>query len=192
MEVALDNSKWIINLSKTRLTEAQEAVLAKGPNYAITPIHILNVDYITAIESMCPKLNKEDAMELRADVNSLLRRAKVSKANLTKQERIGLSQLKKDKERVILTADKGVAMVIMDREKYNSKAQELLTSPAYKSLHRDPTNKIKAQPITKLMRIKKDSNLDEGMYRALYPTGCVLPKFYGLPQIHKTGNPLGQ
>ena len=28
-EVALDNSKWVINLSKTRLTEAQEAVLAK-------------------------------------------------------------------------------------------------------------------------------------------------------------------
>ena len=37
-------------------------------------------------------------MELRVDVNSLLRRAKVPKANLTKQERIGLSQLKKDKD----------------------------------------------------------------------------------------------
>ena len=24
----------------------------------------------------------------------------------------------------------------------------------------------------------------------MYPTGCVPPKFYGLPQIHKTGNPL--
>ena len=55
-------------------------------------------------------------MELRADVNSLLRRAKVPKANITKQERIGLSQLKKDKDRVILTADKGVDMLVMDRE----------------------------------------------------------------------------
>ena len=24
----------------------------------------------------------------------------------------------------------------------------------------------------------------------MYPTGCVLPKFYGLPKIHKTGTPL--
>ena len=24
----------------------------------------------------------------------------------------------------------------------------------------------------------------------MYPTGCILPKFYGLPKIHKTGNPL--
>ena len=87
LEVALENSKWVINLSKTRLTEAQEAVLAKGPNYAITLKHIPNVDYITAIEVVCPKLKEEDAMELRADVNSLLRRAKVPKANLNKQEK---------------------------------------------------------------------------------------------------------
>ena len=60
----------------------------------------------------------------------------------------------------------------------------------YRSLPRDPTNKIKAQLITKLRKIKKDSNLDEGTYRAMYPTGCVPPKFYGLPKIHKTGNPI--
>ena len=28
------------------------------------------------------------------------------------------------------------------------------------------------------------------MYKAMYPTGCVPPKFYGLPKTHKTGNPL--
>ena len=32
--------------------------------------------------------------------------------------------------------------------------------------------------------------MDEGTYKAMYPTGCVPPKFYGLPKIHKTGNPL--
>ena len=85
-EATLDNNKWVINLSKTSLTEAPKAVLAKGPNHALTPKHIPNVDYITAKESICPKLKEEDAMELRADINSLLRRAKVPKANLTKQE----------------------------------------------------------------------------------------------------------
>ena len=81
-------------------------------------------------------------------------------------------------------------MVIMDREEYNSNVEELLNSLAYRSLPRDPTNKIKVQLITKLRKIKKDRNLDESMYRAMYPTGCVPPKFYGLPKIHKTGNPL--
>ena len=78
----------------------------------------------------------------------------------------------------------------MDKEEYICKAQELLSQPPYKGIPKDPTNKIKAQLITKLRRIKKDSNLDEGTYKAMYPTGCVLPKFYGLPKIHKTGNPL--
>ena len=57
-EAVSDNSKWVIVLSKTMLTEAQKSVLAKGLNYAITPTHILNVDYITAIESVWPKRKK--------------------------------------------------------------------------------------------------------------------------------------
>ena len=81
-------------------------------------------------------------------------------------------------------------MVIIDKEDYNNKAQELLAQPAYRSIPRNPTNKIKAQLITKLRKIKKETNLDEGTYKAMYPAGCVLPKFYGLPKIHKTGNPL--
>ena len=28
------------------------------------------------------------------------------------------------------------------------------------------------------------------MYKAMYSTGCITPMFYGLPKIHKTGNPL--
>ena len=80
-EIGTDNKKRVINLSKTKLTEAQESLLAKGPNSAITPVNIPHVDYITAIESVCPKLKEEDTMELKADINSLLRRAKIPKAN---------------------------------------------------------------------------------------------------------------
>ena len=139
---------------------------------------------------MCPKLMEEDAMELRLDISSLLRKAQAPKPNLTKQERVGLDQLKKDKDRVILTADKEVAMVVMDKEEYVNRTQELLTQSAYRLLPRDPTNKIKAQLITKLRTIKKDNNLEEGTYKTMCPTGCIPPKFYTLPKIRKTGNPL--
>ena len=140
-----------------------------------------NVDYITAIESVCPKLKEEEALELRAYVNSLLRKAKVPKANLTKQERIGLYQLKKDKERVILTVNKGVAMVIMDREDYNNKAQEIPNSPAYRSLPGDSTNKIKAQLIN--ISLGKSKRTETWMRVHIGP--CILlvvfhQQFYGL------------
>ena len=87
-------------------------------------------------------------MELRADVNALLRRAKAPKPNITREERKGLAQLKKDKDKVVLTADKGVAMVVMDRQDYIQKAEESLSQPAYRTIPRNPTNKIKAQLIT--------------------------------------------
>ena len=122
------------------------------------------MDYITGMESMCSKLKVEDAMELRLDINALLRKSKAPKPNVTRQERIGLAQLKKDKDRVILTADKGVAMIVMDKE-YVTKVQELLAQPAYRLIPRDPTNKIKALLINKLRKIKKDNNLDKGMYK---------------------------
>ena len=140
--------------------------------------------------TMCSKLKEEQAIELRSDVNVLLRKAKAPKPNLARQGSIGLAQLKKDKDRVILTVDKSIAMVVMDREDYVNKVQELLAQPAYRSIPKDPPNKVKVQLITKLRKIKKHTNMDEGMYKAMYPTGCVPPKFYGLPKIHKTGNPL--
>ena len=90
---ANNNNKWVINLSKTNLTEGQKSVLAKGPNFSITPKYIPNMDYITAVESMCSKLKEEDAMELRSDINAFLRKAKAPKPNLTRQESIGLAQL---------------------------------------------------------------------------------------------------
>ena len=182
--------KWVKNLSKESLTQAQISVLAKGPNFSIAPYNIPNLDYITVVESMCGKLKEEDTMALRTDINALLRKAKIPKPNLTKGERIGLTQLKKDHDMVVLTADKGVAMVVMDKQDYVNKAEALLAQLACKTIPGDPTNKIKAQLITKLRRIKRDNNLDEGTYKAMYPTGCVPPKFYGLPKIHKTGNPL--
>ena len=157
------NDKWIINLSKDNLTQAQVSVLAKGPNFSIAPNNIPNMDYITAVESMCGRLKEEDAMAPRTDINALLRKAKVPKPNLTKEERRGLTQLKKDKDRVVLIADKGVPMVVVDKQEYINKAEELLAQPAYRAIPKNPTNKIKAQLITKLRRIKRDNNLDEGM-----------------------------
>ena len=45
--------KWVVNLSSKLLTQAQRSLLAKGPNFVVTPRHPPNLEYITAIESMC-------------------------------------------------------------------------------------------------------------------------------------------
>ena len=67
------NPKCVINLSSKPLTPAQRSVLAKGPNFAVTPKQPPNLEYVTAIEAACTKLSQQDAEELRADINRVLR-----------------------------------------------------------------------------------------------------------------------
>ena len=67
------NPRWVINLSNKPLTPAQRSVLAKGPNFVVTPRQPPNLEYITAIEAACTKLSQQDAEELRADINRVLR-----------------------------------------------------------------------------------------------------------------------
>ena len=78
----------------------------------------------------------------------------------------------------------------MDREDYIEKANSLLAQPAYRSINGNPTNKLKGKLITILRRIKKESGLEDTIYKCNYPMGCISPKFYGLPKIHKTNIPL--
>ena len=98
--------------------------------------------------------------------------------------------MKKDKERVILTADKGVALVVMKKEDYIKKSEELLNTSTYKKIAEDPTSKQKTRLISILKNIKAEGGLKEENYRKMYPTGAVSPKYYGLPKIHKPGIPL--
>ena len=79
-------------------------------------------------------------------------------------------------------------MIVMARKDYIEKATNLLAQPAYRTIDRDPTNKHKAKLITLLMKINRKPGLEDGIYKYMYP--MHLPKFYGLPKIHKTNTPL--
>ena len=96
----------------------------------------------------------------------------------------------KDQDRIILTADKGVALVVMNRTDYINKSEELLDTGMYKKIPKDPTKKQKARLINILKKIKSEGGLSEDNYKKMYPTGAVSPKYYGLPKIHKAGTPL--
>ena len=78
----------------------------------------------------------------------------------------------------------------MDRQDYINKANHLLNQNTYKSIAKDPTNSIKNKVINILKSVKTKTGLDSNTYKSMYPTGCVPPKFYGLPKIHKPDTPL--
>ena len=83
-------------------------------------------EYITEVELAFQNLEPHSAEELRAEIRGALKHSHNPRKNITKEEAQALAGLMKDQSGVILTADKGVALVVMDRMEYNSKAQDLL------------------------------------------------------------------
>ena len=79
--------KWVVNLSKTHLTPAQESLLSKGSNFAIAPNNPPNVDFITAIESVCHKLSAQDSQKCRAETSCLLKWLECLGLTLTERRR---------------------------------------------------------------------------------------------------------
>ena len=161
----------IINLSKTPLTQEQLSLLQKGPNYAITPKYLPIEAYITSTEQAVTKLPTQEADKLRSDVNRILKQLQqqhTKQCNLNPPQCRALTELKKDNTRVVLTADKGVAMVIMDQQDYINKAQALLQDTnTYKVLPKDPTSHLKNKLITLLKDIKQTGGLSTQKYKQL-------------------------
>ena len=88
-------------------------------------------------------------------------------------------QLKADKYWMVLPADKGKALEVLDRKEYIRKARDLLNDTnTYRTIQSDPTNKLKNKLIDILRKIKADTRMQENIYRRMYPTGASSPKFY--------------
>ena len=184
-----NNNIWVRNISSTPLTKAQEKILLRGPNFAMVSKSPPVGEYIASIENACSQLKQGEVEELRGEIKTILKKIQPPKSNITREERRALAELRKDKSKIILTTDKGVSLVVMDREEYIRKAQALLDQPEYKSIPAKPTTRYKNKLICILKSIKAEGGMNEMTYRRLYPTGASSPKFYGLPKVPKQGMP---
>ena len=104
----------------------------------VTPKQPPNLEYITAIEAACTKLSQQDAEELRADINRVLRSPTHPQTQPNQSSKLSFKELKRDSDCIVLTVDKGVAMVIMDRQDYINRANHLLNQNTYRSIAKDP------------------------------------------------------
>ena len=154
--------KWVNNLSKTPSLQNSYPSYKKVPTLPSLPNTPIEA-YITTTEQASSKLPAQEADEFRSDVNRLLKQIQQqhnNHCNLNPSQCRALTELKMDNTRVVLTADKGVAMAIMDQEDYTNKAQALLQDTnTYKVLPKDPTPQLKNKLITLLKDIKQTGGL---------------------------------
>ncbi|KAI8517802.1 hypothetical protein Bbelb_038190 [Branchiostoma belcheri] len=89
------------------------------------------------------RLPQRQAEALRTKVATTLKVSKPPASNITREERTALKDLATNQDILILPADKGRCTVVLDREQYDRKVQDLLgDKDIYMPLKKDPTNNI--------------------------------------------------
>ena len=122
------------------------------------------IDYIAATKHICDTLGentptiKTECGEYYTKVKNVLTNysnwSKLPKSNITKDERDALHNLKKDSFYMVLTADKGVALVVIDKDTYIGKCMTLLSDHRVYQGYRDLTKTIHAKVIEQLTDLK--------------------------------------
>ena len=108
------------------------------------------------------ELNGVDCSGLYHDVNRILNTFtnKPIHTNITNSEHLALENLKKDKDHIIITADKGVALVVMDKIEYITKCEALLQdNSVYQHLSNEASPTIHKEFI-KILQDYKNKYLD--------------------------------
>ena len=84
---------------------------------------------------------------------------------------------------VILPADKGNVTVVLDRQEYQEKVDQMLKDPeTYKPITRDPSNKT--EKVVRQSIKTQEANIKVNL------SNTRLSRFVGYPKIHKEGVPL--
>ncbi|XP_064464338.1 uncharacterized protein LOC135375592 [Ornithodoros turicata] len=150
-----------------------------------------------APSNFTPDSNREKALDMyiKAVQRDILRAYQNSdrgavKPNVTKAEHDSISALKQRSDIVIKKADKGGALVIMDKETYIAEGmRQLGCQTFYRPLENDPTNDISTKITKTLKGLKVSKKIDDNLFEYLLPHDPKPGRFYMLPKIHKPGNP---
>ena len=188
--------KWVINLSKKELTPEERSLLKKGPKFAVTPATIPIKEYTTTVAALqVGEPNGVDCSGLYHDVNRILNTItnKPIHTNIPNSEHLALENLRKDKDHIIVTADKGVALVVLDEIEYITKCETLLQDNSVSQHLSKDASPITHKEIIKILQDYKNNNsISETEYTQLRPHGSNSPaaRFYGLHKIHKNNMPM--
>ncbi|XP_070398607.1 uncharacterized protein [Nothobranchius furzeri] len=185
-------NSWVCNISQYKLTEAEESILKKGLNFAVTPKVIPYDDFIVATELACQQITDEGKKaELRNNIVGILKNSQIQHSNITKEEQSAMAALSKNEQIIILPADKGRTTVVMDKEKYKQQMKQMLEDKnTYAILKKDPTENIKKNMKKLLKPLHEKGKITEKMYKHWIHTANITPRIYGTPKIHKQNTPL--
>ena len=203
---AVDANKIIFNLSKRSLNQNEKDVLSLGLDFGLRPSRTNYYRYFLGFEKLCniiKNCNKYGTESWNTIFSNISVIAKTSFSNFCKFNKIHsdpinekrietLKTLREDNSILITKPDKGRGVVILDREDYTNKMNTILSDfSKFRLLNTDISSVVHKleDKLNRLLRKVKDS-IGDHAYNFIYSSGSRPGTLYGLPKIHKAGNPL--
>ena len=196
----------IFNLSSKILTPLQEEALSLGLKFCFNPLKLNYAQYFSAFENLYKTLSFENIRNcipnsvdyVKSNIKTIALKNYYSfKSNLSPYHKSlisSLRELSKDKNIVITKPDKGTGVVLLNKDDYLSKMNDILQDSSkftlydhdlYKTIikYEDKHNRI-------IDQLFKDKVIDADTKNRLRSSGSRPGVMYGLPKIHKTGSPM--
>lgn len=182
------------NLTNTQFTINEMSLLEKGLKHNIAPkldhrsLEGLAVDAEVAIVT-----NKKSGIVKSLVANDIQNASTNSSSRGSGSEILALKSLKRkinSNDLVLTKADKGNTIVVMNRDSYKEKVEEVIHGEDFVRLRSDPTKKFKSE----VRNLITDStfvfsNPDKAKDK-IVPMNSLPPILYGLPKIHKDNIPI--
>ena len=203
----------ILNLSSTKLSEIK--ILSKGFKFTPTPkrnVHELKRDTENFTRKL--RLIEFFAHEADYETNSLVKKkgkftpprdrdktldividflhkqkfnpfSEKQKSNITKEEYSGIMELKNNTDIIIKEADKGGAVIVMNKEHYSAMIKKQLNDDrTYKVTTENCDKKVLKNLQVLCEKYKNDLTDEEKDYWTKFQSKTS--NFYGLPKVHKS------
>ena len=198
-----DPEKIIFNFSKYELSNAEKKLLAKGLNFCLAPKQLNYADYLVHFELFYRNirnlevLSNEDLDFVKTKtketaLSSFRQYNKSPQQNLSKEELAALASLSKNKDIVIQKSDKGNSVVIVDKETYIKRMENLLSDERKferVTLKNDAFLNFvvnQGKHIDTIFKNLVDSNsMSKEMRKSIKPVGTRPGTRYGLCKVHK-------
>jgi len=192
-------NKILHNMSSHTLTLAEERLLCRGMNFCIE--HKLNnyLEFQTDVElNMCkienychPTIFRSLCHDIYGFSKQLINtNKKKSMRNISDEEMNAIKTLKENKSIIICKADKGNAIVVLDKKEYIEKAKLLLANKQFKRTKNNLIEEKEKEMNNYLHSLLKSDIIGKQLFYQLRSTCSSPAVFYGQPKIHKINAPL--
>ncbi|CAF1111825.1 unnamed protein product [Didymodactylos carnosus] len=139
--------------------------------------------HANVFSTLCGKLNNYSDIFMKVVKNKKI-------CNITDDEFNAIKTLKNNKNIIICRADKGNAVVVIDKIDYINKMNDILKQKQFKGA-KESILKEKEKFMNKyILKLHNDKVIDKETYWKIHATGSSYATMYGQPKIHKLNYPV--